>query len=200
MSEAAAHGTARPRRRADAERSVAAILDAAERVLAGRPEAGIGEIATAAGLTRQTVYAHYRSRDALLQAVAERALQQTVAALDAAEPQRGPPAEALDRLVQAWWGAVARHARVLEGLAAAYPSAEAIHVLHAPVLERLLGLVRRGQRSHEFDSDVPAGWLAVAFLGLMHAAADEVAAGRLDEADARGALERSVPRLFGVRR
>ena len=45
--------------RADAERSIAAILDAAVQVLADRPEAGMGEIAKAAGVARQTVYAHF---------------------------------------------------------------------------------------------------------------------------------------------
>jgi AcrR family transcriptional regulator len=198
MTDAASQGTARPRRRADAERSIAAILDAAERVLADRPDASMSDIAAAAGLTRQTLYAHHRSREALLESVAERALRQTVEAIEAAEPQRGPPVEALARLTEAWWRAVSRHVRVLEGLAAAYPSTEAIHALHAPILDRLLALIRRGQRSREFDPDVPAGWLAVAFLGLMHTTADEVAAGRLGKADAGRALQRSVPRLFGA--
>src|SRR5687767_8588611 len=93
-----------PRRRADAERSIAAIHDAAVGVLADRPEASMSEIAAAAGVARQTVYAHYASREALLVAVAERALAQTLAAIDGADVGSGPPAAALDRLVAAWWG------------------------------------------------------------------------------------------------
>ena len=99
------------KRRADAERSIAAILDAAVRTLPDHPDAGMGEIARAAGVSRQTVYAHFASREALLSAVAERALEQTLAAIDAAEPERGDAREALDRLVRAWWESVARHAR-----------------------------------------------------------------------------------------
>lgn len=54
------------RRRADAERSNAAILDAAAGVLAQRPQASIEEIAKAAGISRQTVYAHFPAREVLL--------------------------------------------------------------------------------------------------------------------------------------
>ncbi|MGH3112703.1 MAG: TetR/AcrR family transcriptional regulator, partial [Gaiellaceae bacterium] len=79
----------RRRRRADAERSIAAILDAAIEVLSERPAASVEEIAGAAGVARQTVYAHYPSREALLQAVVDRALAETVAAIDAAEPDEG---------------------------------------------------------------------------------------------------------------
>src|ERR671925_1925523 len=113
MSEIARTGAVAGRRRADAERNIAAILDAAVEVLAERPDASMGQIALAAGVARQTVYAHYDSREALLGAVADRALAQAVAAIDAAEPERGAPAEALERPGGARGGTVGRHARVL---------------------------------------------------------------------------------------
>jgi TetR/AcrR family transcriptional repressor of mexCD-oprJ operon len=178
------------KRRADAERSIAAILDAAVEVLAERPDAGLGEIAKAAGVVRQTIYAHFPSRDDLLGAVADRALTRTLAAIDAAEPETGPPEEALDRLVRAWWSSVAPHARVLEALAAISPSREALHDFHGPVLARVEALLARGG----FDPGVPATW----FLALMHAAADDVASGRLDEQAAAAALERAIPKLFAA--
>ena len=198
MSKIAAKPEPAGRRRADAERNIAAILDAAVGLLAERPNASMAEIARAAGVTRQTVYAHFDSREALLAAVAERAVRRVTEAIDAAAPEEGPPGEALARLVTAWWSEVSAHARVLEALGAAYPSAVAIHELHAPILERVGRLVRRGRRAGAFDRDVDAGWLVASFLGLMHTAADEVAAGRIGEAAAGDALARTVPRLFGV--
>jgi AcrR family transcriptional regulator len=198
MSELASPASASRRRRADAERSIAAILDAAVGVLGERPDASMAEIAAAAGVARQTVYAHYDSREALLAAVAERALAQAVAAIDAAEPEQGPPPEALDRLVRSWWQTMERHARVLEALTMAFPAVHEVHDFHAPIVDRIMRLVRRGRRSGDFDRALPVEWTAAAFLGLMHTAAEEVAAGRIGAEQAALALERTVPRVFGV--
>jgi AcrR family transcriptional regulator len=188
------------RRRADAERSIATILDAAVEVLRERPEASMADVASAAGVARQTVYAHYESRAALLSAVAARALDRTLAAIDAAAPEAGEPVEALERLIDAWWRGVEPHARVLEALAPAFVSEQEIHDFHAPILERVERLIRRGRRARAFDRELPVGWMAAAFLGLMHTAAEEVAAGRLGARDAGRSLQRSVTRLFGVDR
>ena len=73
----ASHQTAegaRPRRRADAERSIARILDAAVDALGEDQEASMAEIARRAGVVRATIYVHFPTREALLDAVTERAL------------------------------------------------------------------------------------------------------------------------------
>jgi AcrR family transcriptional regulator len=155
-------------------------------------------VAAAAGVSRQTVYAHYPSREALLAAVAERALARTLATIDAAQPEQGPPVEALERLIWAWWDSIEPNARLLQALVAAFPDVEGIHDFHAPIIERLVALVRRGQRSGDFDERLPVAWATAAFLGLMHAAAHEVAAGRLSAEEAGRALRRTVPRALGV--
>ena len=188
----------RRRRRADAQRSIAAILDAAIELLSERPAASMEEIAGAAGVARQTVYAHYPSREALLEAVVDRALAETVAAIDAAEPDEGPPVEALDRLVSASWQTLERYPLLMELRAPLTPEEE--HALHMPILERLERLIGRGQRAGDFDRRLAPAWLLAAFLGLAHAAAQEVAAGRLSAEEASSTLRTSVARLFGVKR
>src|SRR2546430_4367428 len=86
------------RRRADAERSIAAIVEAAFACLSEDPDASTSAIARAAGVGRVTLYSHFPSREALLAAVVERAAAQAAAALDAAAPDQGPAREALGRL------------------------------------------------------------------------------------------------------
>ena len=65
----------------------------------------------------------------------------------------------------------------------------------AVVLERI---IRRGQRSGDFDRTLPAGWLAAATFGLGHTAAELVAGGEVDVSRAATLLEASVLRLYGA--
>src|SRR5688500_7504768 len=87
------------RRRADAERSVTAILDAALDALASDPDSSMSAIARSAGVVRATIYVHFPTRESLLDAVMERAVAQVAEATRSAEPQRGEPTEALERVL-----------------------------------------------------------------------------------------------------
>ncbi|MFI7281388.1 TetR/AcrR family transcriptional regulator [Micromonospora chersina] len=182
----------RRRVRAEARRSVAAILDAAIRVLGERPQATMEDIAAAAGLSRQTVYAHFPSRDALVAAVFRRMTDEVLAALDAARLDEGPAAAALLRLLDVSWRTVDRYPPLP---APAADDAE----LHEPIFGRLTRLIVRGQRAGEFDPDAAPGWLIAATIALGHAAWAEVTAGRLPAAEARAALRVAVLRLYGAR-
>src|SRR5437899_3850690 len=91
------------RRRADAERSVAAILDAAVDALASDPEASMAEIARRAGVVRATIYVHFPTREALIAAITARAITGATEALSAADPGHGEPADALARMLSASW-------------------------------------------------------------------------------------------------
>jgi AcrR family transcriptional regulator len=175
-------------RRATAERNVEAILDAAERLLARGAATSIVAVAAEAGVSRVTVYGHFPAREDILEAVVERATRGAVAALDAAEPERGPAGEALDRLMTASWSALTRH--LSAGRAAAEQlSPDAMRRAHEPILGRVRALVERGREAGDFRVDVPAEWQVATMLALSHAAADEVRAGRMD-ADAAGAALR----------
>jgi AcrR family transcriptional regulator len=187
------------RRRADAERSIAIILDTAVRVLNERPEASVGEIAKEAGVTRPTVYAHYPSREALLNAAIDHITQQAVAAIDAVDLDHGPPTAALRRYLAAGWQILQRYPLLLRT-----PTMRLDPVTtsdrHQPIHERLERLVKRGQDAGDFDASLPPRWLAAVIIGLGHTAGEHVAAGHLSLEAAKTVLEHTTLRTLGFRR
>ena len=183
-------------RRSDARRSIDAILNAARIVFGERLDAGMEEIATRADVTRQTVYAHFPSRDALLAAVIETAAAEYHAALDAGGLDTAPPAEALARFLDIGWRLIRRYPLLLNPTATRIrPDSNDPHDLVPPRLERL---IRRGQRTGDFDPSLHAAWLVAAVIGLQHAAAAEVADGRLTADDAATLCRESALRLCGA--
>ncbi|WP_194818749.1 TetR/AcrR family transcriptional regulator [Nocardia sp. XZ_19_385] len=185
-----------PRRRADAERSRAAILDAAIRLLAeGVDTGGLAAVAEAAGVTRQTVYAHFANREELFAAVGDRIRSDTVTALEAADLDTGPAPDALLRILDLSWRAVdlgPLKRRVSPG----EPSRGT--QTPAPVYDNLLRLLRRGQDTGEFDSATTPQWLAATLIAVTRAARAEVEAGRMTRAQAEKSLHESALRLVGA--
>jgi TetR/AcrR family transcriptional regulator, mexCD-oprJ operon repressor len=181
----------RPRRRADAERSIARILDAAVDALGEDQEASMSEIARRAGVVRATIYVHFPTREALLEAVTERAFGEVAGVITAAEPERGEPADALARVVAATWRTLGRyHALIAVNTGA--QTHEELHHRHASVLGTLLPLVERGQADGVFRTDVPAGWHLAMVMALIHAGSAELQARRVPEANAEAALVATI--------
>ena len=170
-------------------------MRAAIETLNADPGASVEDIARAAGVSRQTVYAHFPAREALLGAVMEEATAEVTAAFDAAGLDDLPPAAALVKLVEAGWQVAARY-RFAWHLPGVSPEQDASR--HAPVLDRMLGLISRGQDTGELDATLPAGWLLTASLALGRAAEDEVKAGRMTIEEATHAVKHSFLRVLGV--
>jgi len=187
------------RRRAIADRNVQAILDAAEELIRQQSPVTVAAVAAQAGVSRVTVYAHFATGDALLEAVVERAVGHTTTALAAARPDSGPPLEALARLVAVGWRELGRNAAMAQAAAARLP-ADAIARSHHGAVHQITELVTRGRNDGTFRADVPEGWLVTCCFALFHSCADEVRAGRLDPADAERVLTTTITDLFTGRR
>lgn len=187
---------ARPRR-ADAERSEARILEAALDALASDPDVNMAEIARRAGLVRATIYVHFPTRESLMEAVTERAIAEVAQVMAAAEPERGDPAEALQRVLTAGWRELGRfHALVT--INARQPEAE-LRRRHRPVFAFLQPLIERGQHTGTFRSDVPATWHLAMLLAIIHTASSELQANRMPTDAIESALAATVLGALGSR-
>jgi AcrR family transcriptional regulator len=180
----------RPRRRADAERSIARILDGAVDALASDPDASMAQIARRAGVVRATIYVHFPTRETLLEAVTERAMAEVVRVIEAAEPTRGDAGQALARVVRSAWRTLGRY-HALVAINTQLPRAE-LHAKHDAVLAALEPLIKRGQAEGSFRPDVPAAWHLSMLIALIHAASGELQAGRVPEQHAEAALVATV--------
>jgi AcrR family transcriptional regulator len=146
------------------------ILDVALDVLGENPDAGMGDIASAAGVVRRTVYLHFPSRLDLVRTLTERAVTEMAAVLTEASAS-GAEADATwaEFIARVW--PVAHRYRVLLALRRG-EYGEAIHGLLGPVDELLAGLVKRGQDSDVFAQHLPAGILSQIAYGAVFAIAD----------------------------
>jgi TetR/AcrR family transcriptional repressor of mexCD-oprJ operon len=179
------------RRRADAERNIAAILEAGLTCFSRSADASVAEVARAAGVGRVTLYGHFPSRQELVDAVLGHAISKANTALDAVAIDHGPADEALARLIGSSWRIIDQHRGLLAAAQAHLPPARVRHH-HDQAMARVEQLIARGQDEGEFRTDLPRSWLVATFYSLMHGAAEEVDAGRLDPAGAAGVLVATI--------
>ena len=170
------------RRRADAERSIASITQAALEALASDPDVSMAAIARRAGVVRATIYMHFPTREALLDAVMEHATGQVAAAIREAEPARGEPKEALERVILATWKQLSEFHGVLQ-INMNRLSAQELRRRHLPMTKQFIPLLERGQAAGVFRSDVSATWLIAVVRAIVHVASTELQAGRLSQAE-----------------
>jgi len=175
------------RRRADAERNIASIIDAALQALAGDPDASMAEIARRAGVVRATIYMHFPTRDSLLDAVMEHAVAEVADATARAEPSRGEPEEALQRVLGATWHKLSDFHALL-AINTGRLSAKELHRRHQPVMTLFVPLIERGQKKGVFRRDLPVSWHLAMIRAIAHAASAEVRGGRIAEHDVEPAM------------
>jgi TetR/AcrR family transcriptional regulator, mexCD-oprJ operon repressor len=200
MAKQTTPATTPRRRRADADRSVAAILTAALEALTSDPDASMAEIARRAGVVSATIYVHFPTRELLLDAVMERAVADVAQAMTDAEPQRGEPKEALERVLRATWKELGRFHALL-AINIGRLSVEELHRRHLPMTSQIVPLIERGQKEGVFQSDVSALWHVAVIRAIVHTASAELRSGRISEAEVEPVmLTTALAAISGPRR
>ncbi|MGW3989744.1 TetR/AcrR family transcriptional regulator [Streptomyces sp. NPDC004830] len=181
-------------KRADALRSIDAIVKAAAECLGQNPEASLSEIARAAGVGRVTLYAHFASRAEVVDAAMSHAVNQGNQALDKVD-LGGDPMRALARYVEAGWQLVDQARALLVAAQRELPAGR-IRELHSGPAARVETLIARGRAEGVFRTDLPIAWLVNVMHSVMHSAADEIRAGRLTSEHAAGHITATVQAAF----
>ncbi|WP_328854886.1 TetR family transcriptional regulator [Microbispora hainanensis] len=160
--------------RADSERTVRTILEAAERVFAANPAATMEQVAQAAGVARTTVHRRFATREALVEELTGWAARRFAEAVESAHADSTPPLVALYqvtanvlRVKTDWWFAMNRTADD------AHPEAARVHAKVRDDCERLL---RRAREAGVLRPDADIDWTRRVYYALIHEAAAESAA------------------------
>ena len=125
---------------------------------------------------------HFPTRESLLDAVMENATAQVAQAIREAEPERGEPVEALERVIRATWKELGQFHGVL-AINIGRLSTKELRRRHLPMTTQFIPLLERGQADGVFRSDVSAEWLIAVIRAIVHLASTELQAGRLSQAD-----------------
>ncbi|WP_017236333.1 TetR/AcrR family transcriptional regulator [Streptomyces sp. SS] len=150
--------------RADAERSVRAILEAAERVLAEDPGASMEQIAVAAGVSRTTIHRRFAHRQALVEALATSAARQLAQAVDDGRPDTAPPLVAMHRItanvlqVKGAWAFALGLPEDPESEAAA---------LQQDIARRCIAVLKRAQDAKLIDEAADLDWVRRVYYALI---------------------------------
>jgi AcrR family transcriptional regulator len=153
------------------------LLDAATAVLSKDSAASLAEVAAAAGVGRTTLHRYFPTREGLIRALVEDALDRVEEAIAAAEPDHGPVLEALQRVTDT-----------------VVPLGPSLAFLHAEpdvfnardlirrwyeALEPIARAVERGRADGTLRTDLPVKWIVDAYAGAILTAWDTADEGRI---------------------
>lgn len=150
--------------RADAERSVRSILEAAERVLSSNPAASLEQVAEAAGVARTTIHRRFANRQALVDAMAALAVQQLLDAIETGRPKTAPPLVALHQIT-----VNVLRTKVSWGFALGQPAVpgSTVATMQQQVVRRCLELLGRVRDLGVLDAEADLDWTRRVYYALI---------------------------------
>jgi AcrR family transcriptional regulator len=146
------------------------ILDVALEVLGQNPDAGMGDIASAAGVVRRTVYGHFPTRADLVRTLTQQAVNEIAAVLTEVNASKRSAEAVWVDFIAGLWPLTHRYRVLLALRRGEY--GEEIHSLLGPIDQILADLVQRGQDSKVFGRHLPADILSQLAYAAVFAIAD----------------------------
>jgi AcrR family transcriptional regulator len=169
------------------------LLDVAAQVLVADPAASLAEVAQAAGIGRTTLHKHYATREDLLRAVGDRAIDRCEAVLGEIAGTEDPDG-GLSAVVTALIPIGPQLAFLWR--TPAFDHVKELEVRWGEVQDATLAILARAQGRGVVATDVPDWWLLSTFFSLVYVAAESVQSGHLAPLDASGFVLRTF--LHGI--
>ena len=169
------------------------LLDVAAQVLVADPAASLAEVADAAGIGRTTLHKHYATREDLLRAVGDRAIDLCEEALGGIAGTDDP-----DGGLRAVITALIPIGPQLAFLwrTPAFDHVKELEVRWSEVQGATMAILTRAQGRGVMAADIPDWWLLATFFSLVYVAAESVQSGQLAPLDAPGLVLRTF--LHGI--
>jgi AcrR family transcriptional regulator len=159
------------------DRTRRVLLDAATEVLAKDSSASLSEVASHAGVGRTTLHRYFPTRERLIRALVEDALDRVEEAIASAHPSEGPVLDALQRVTDTVVP-LGPSLAFLHAEPEVYNARDLIRRWYE-ALEPVAQAVERGQADGSLRSDLPVKWVVDAYAGAILTAWDTADEGRI---------------------
>lgn len=163
-----------------------AIIEAGIETLLINPSAGMSEIAEAAGIGRATLYRHFESREALVQALVMRCFQEIDTALEPHRHLKGK--DALEKIIDILMP-IANRFKFLVNLWAIVEDDKEVKRVEDQMYEELYVVFDQAKKAGEVDTDLPNAWLVAFFDSTLTAGWILVEEGEISSDDAAGYIK-----------